>query len=172
VDKLEQLAELANLLSIAERETEFAKNELKKRERNEARLREEAIPLFMAELELRELKLNNGDKITVKQDVYASIPVTNREAAYDWIDVHNFGGIIKTEVSVAFGKGEIEKAENLLRVLMEDMGYEPEFNRSVHPQTLKAFLREQLIAGTDIPLDLFGARPVDVAKVTRGNRKL
>ena len=46
------------------------------------------------------------------------------------------------------------------------MGLQPSLDQSVHAQTLKAFLKEQLAMGTNIPLDLFGARPVWTAKLS------
>lgn len=174
MDKLTQLFHLANLLSEAERATEFADKALKKAKENERRLREESIPLFMLEIEAKELTLQNGDKVSVKSDVYASVPEANKQAVFSWLEKHEFDGIIKTEVAVQFGKGEIDKAKALMARIMEneDEGLVPTLSESVHPQTLKAFLREQIAKGTDIPLDLFGARPVEVAKITRGNRKL
>ena len=48
---------------------------------------------------------------------------------------------------------------------LQDGGLTVKFNESVHAQTMKAFLKEQIAKGSDIPLDLFGARPVWVATV-------
>jgi uncharacterized protein (DUF362 family) len=36
-------------------------------------------------------------------------------------------------------------------------GYEPNQKTVVHPQTLKAFVKEQLESGKELPLDLLGA---------------
>ena len=46
------------------------------------------------------------------------------------------------------------------------MGFDPALDQGVHAQTLKAFLKEQLSKGANIPLELFGARPVWTAKIT------
>ena len=64
----------------------------------------------------------------------------------------------------AFGKGESEQALQLCAEL-QAKGVAAQFEQTVAPQTLKAFLREQLAAGTDLPLELFGARPVWTTKL-------
>jgi hypothetical protein len=80
------------------------------------------------------------------------------------LEEHDFGGLIKTAVTVQFGKGEDEKAVELYERLVAE-GLVVEADREVNAQTLKAFLREQLAAAAPVPLDLFGARPVWVAKI-------
>ena len=49
--------------------------------------------------------------------------------------------------------------------LLRELGLQPEVKQDVHAQTLKAWLREQLEQGAEVDLELFGARPVWVAKV-------
>ena len=127
---------------------------------------EEAIPTAMQEIGLTSATLETGEKLTIKQDVYASIAVADREIAYEWLETNGFGGLIKIEVAVAFGRDESDKAENLVKFLLTK-NLEPTFGKSVNAQTLKAFLREQIAAGSKIPLELFGARPVWVAKLSK-----
>lgn len=38
-------------------------------------------------------------------------------------------------------------------------------DRSVHPNTLQAFIKERLASGEAVPLELFNARPISKAKV-------
>ena len=128
-------------------------------------LREETIPSAMQELGLEEIKLETGQKLSVKQDVYASIPAAYKAAAYQWLEDNGFGAIIKTDVTVQYGKGELEKAQELFDELIS-RNMAPDLTQNIHAQTLKAFLREQISAGTAIPLDLFGARPVWTAKLS------
>lgn len=128
-------------------------------------LREETIPSAMQELGLSELKLETGQKLSVKQDVYASIPSDGKVAAYDWLDVNGFGGLLKVEVVTNYSKGEKDLAAALYEELA-GRGLQATIDQSVHAQTLKAFLREQIAAGTNIPLELFGARPIWVAKIS------
>jgi hypothetical protein len=117
------------------------------------------LPLAMAEVGMQAFTLETGEKITIKSDVYASVPKERREEAWNWLDGHGFGDLIKTTVETKFGKGELEQARGLVGELMEK-GLHPALEQGVHPSTLRAWLREQLAEGKNVPLDLFGAREV------------
>lgn len=159
------MAELARALVEADTGVDEAEGALKDAKERARVLREETIPAAMQEMGLEEVKLETGQKISIKQDVYASVPAASKGQAYDWLNEHGFGGLIKVEVSTTFAKGEQEQAIQLHKQLAEQ-GLQPDLDQSVHAQTLKAFLREQIAAGNNIPLDLFGARPVWTAKIT------
>ena len=146
-------------VEIATRNLEIAKEHLRL-------IREETIPSAMQELGLTELKLTDGRKLSVKQDVYASIPANEKREAYSWLDRNGFGGLIKVDVKIAYGKGDISEAKSLFNEL-SNRGLGVELSENIHSQTLKAFLREQLSLGSDIPLDTFGARPIWTAKVSK-----
>jgi len=192
---LDQMAQAARDLVAAEEATAAAELALKEVKEKERQLREETVPGMFAELGVDKLVLKDGSVFSCTQEVYASIPAARKEEAFKWLEEHDFGGLIKTEVQVAFGKGEIEQARALLDELAT-LGIENGvIDRSIHPQTLKAFLKEQLAAqaervdmesdawvdaeddATDleerleaalddrIDLELFGARPVMTAKV-------
>lgn len=164
---LDDMSALAHALRDAEVAVEDAEQRLKDAKERERLLREETIPSAMQELELKELVLESGETISVKQEVYASIPKANQQPAFKWLDDNGFGGLIKVEVSVVFGKGEKDDAIEFADHLRAN-GMAPEFSEGVHAQTLKAFLKEQIAEGRkDLPLELFGARPVWTAKVSK-----
>ena len=164
---LGEVAELANTLLAVERDITAAELALKETKERARVLREESIPSAMQELGMQSFRLSSGEQVTVKQDVYASIPVASRGEAFEWLEEHGFGGLIKTELALHFSKGEAEQAEALAAQLRVE-GVQPELERAVHPQTLKAFLREQLESGAvELPLDLFGARPVMTTIIKR-----
>lgn len=161
---LQEISAIAsNLLELERQATaqEEALSVLNARIRN---IKEESIPCAMLELGLESITLSTGEKLTVFQEVYASIPAGNRERAYEWLTENGFGGLIKTSVDAEFGKGEFERAEAAFNMLC-DAGIKAEMSRTVHAQTLKAFIREQLSAGTDIDLELFGCRPTWTTKI-------
>lgn len=160
------ISALAEALIFAEADVDTAETNLKDKKESARRLREETIPGAMQELGIESIKLTTGQKLTVVQDVYASILAADRKAAYDWLNSHGFGGLIKTEVVVDFGKGEEEKVASFYQEL-KARGFEAEVEQGIHAATLKAFLREKLASGSDIPLDLFGARPIWTAKITK-----
>lgn len=166
---LSDMTGLARMLKDAElqvKETELYLKEIKEHERY---LREESIPSAMHELGIDELKLDTGEKISIKQDVYASIPSSTKNEAHRWLDAHGYGGLIKVEVLASYGKGESKLALELYRELGQ-RGLSASLKESVHTQTLKAFLKDQMAKGEDVPLELFGARPVWTAKITRGKK--
>jgi hypothetical protein len=164
---LAEISQLARALLEADRAVMLADEELKQRKEAARILREESLPMALLELGLREVRLESGEKISIKQDVFAAIPAARREEAFNWLEAHGFGGLIKTAVALRFSKGELEQAQDLYEDLLAD-GFAPELTREVHAQTLKAFLREQLEAATvELPLELFGANPIWVAKISQ-----
>ncbi len=161
VDKMSQLA---RSLIKADEAVVAQDKELKAAKEHARVLREETIPGVMHELGIEQIKLDSGQKITIKQDVYASISYANKAQAYAWLEENGFGGLIKTEVSVNFAKGDLDKAQALGRELYEK-GIKADLKQEVHAQTLKVFLRDELEKGTPVPLDLFGARPIWTTRV-------
>lgn len=164
---LAELSALAAALIAADRAVDNAELALSEAKAKAQRLREEAVPMAMMELEITEFKMVTGEKITVKQDVFAQLSNENKPLAYAWLERHNFGGLIKTDLNVEFGRGELDSAKTLAAELLKK-GLVPTLTQSVHAQTLKAFLREQMEAGNkDLPLETFGARAVWVAKAVQ-----
>lgn len=163
-DSLQQLAKLANELVGAEAAVEAAEQALKDAKERARQLREEELPDFMQELGISDLKLEGGEKISYKDDVRLEWDAPKKERAFAWLEEHDFGGLIKTEVGASFGKGEIEKAKALLQSLSEQ-GFETQMKRDVNWQTMCAFLREQIAAGNPIPLEEWGAVAVKKATV-------
>lgn len=163
---LTEMTELANALVAAESAAAEAENIFKLKKETARILREETVPAAMQELGLQDLTLATGQKLSVKQDVYASIPPESKHAAMEWLNQHGFAGLIKVGVQTDFGKGESARAYELFTELQR-RGLPVQYGENVHPQTLKAFLREQIAKGADVPLDLFGARPVWTTKITQ-----
>lgn len=164
---LQEMADLARALLDAVASVDEIESNLKAAREAARVLREETIPAAMQEMGIEELKLDTGQTLSVKQDVYAAIPAESKGEAFAWLNEHGFGGLIKTEVTCNFGKGERDAAAKLLeRLLAERIA--ATFDENVHPQTLKAFLREQVAKGSSIPLELFGARPVWTASIKKG----
>lgn len=159
-----ELSMLAKALADAGSAVKEANEVLKNAKEKERRLREEIIPEKMTELGFEEIKLDSGEKIVVFDQVYAKIPDKSREAAFDWLTKNGFDGLIKTKVSVQYSRGEAKQASLLYQELCE-RGLPVELKEDVHPQTLAAFLREQIAEGLDIPLELFGAYQVKSTKV-------
>jgi hypothetical protein len=161
---LDDMTALARALVDADSAVEEAESALKHAKELARILREETIPSAMQELGIEKLELSTGQKITISQEVYASIPAAGKDEAHRWLENNGFGGLIKVGVTTQYGKGERAEALTLFNEL-HGRGLSAKLDESVHPQTLKAFLKEQISSGNNVPLELFGARPVWTAKI-------
>lgn len=161
---LELLARLANESTGLEREIIADTVALEEKNAKLMSLLRKRIPEIMKTLGMEEFKLTDGSVVSVKSDVKCGITEANKPAAFAWLEEKNFDGIIKTKVNTEFGKGEMESAKAALK-LLEESGFHGTMDRSVHPATLKSFVKEQLENGTNIPIETFGIFEFDIAKI-------
>jgi hypothetical protein len=124
----------------------------------------EFIPNIMDTLAMTEFKLVDGSVVSVKDEVQCSITEERKPDAFAWLTEHNFDGIIKTKIISEFGKDEIALAQAALATLIR-AGYVARMDRAIHPMTLKAFVKEQLEKGTNIPIETFGIFEFKQAKI-------
>lgn len=136
---------LANLEEMAAK----AKQELLK-------LTDEDLPAVMQEIGLRSFKLDDGSTVEIKPLYGGHIKADNKPAAFDWLRDHGYGDIIKNTVTVAFGAGDDEKANQFVLDVLHQ-GLQPEQKTDVNAQTLKAWVKERVEAGQEFPMNLFGA---------------
>lgn len=164
--RLKGVAKMVN--DLIAYDTKIAEHELALSQLVGARriLSEENIPAAMAELGLQSVQLSNGDKVSVVKTLFASISADARPEAHAWLREHGHGDLIKTEVKANFGRGEEKKAAKAAEAIRK-LGVDPSANESVHPQTLKAWVREQMAVGAPIPSELFGIRDGSSTKIER-----
>jgi len=117
-------------------------------------LSEVDIPSMLSELGLSEITLANGNKISTSTYYSARISEDKRDEAFQWLGDNGFGDIIKNTVSVSFGREEDNSAKELAEEL-EGNGFSTAQKKWVEPMTLKAFIREQVEKGSDLPLETF-----------------
>lgn len=165
-DSLNRIVTMAGLLIDQQRHVEELKEELKKAEAKALRMEREDLPELMKELGLSEVTLEDGTKVTIREEFDAHISKAKAPEAHAWLISNGFGGLIKTAVSVTFAHGEHDQAVEAHNALAQKYGdVAPE--EKVHPLTLKAFVREQLTAGAAVPFELFGVHPYDKAIIKR-----
>ena len=152
-DKLGQIGVLATATVDAIREVSEAEEKVRLAKEELRKLQDEALPSAMAEIGLSELRLQNGAKISVSTYYSASIPKENQEVVFNWLYDNGHGDIIKHNVSVDFKKGEEEAAQEAVSSL-QNIGLIPRDEIKVAPMTLKAFVREELEAGRELPEEL------------------
>ena len=126
------------------------------------------IPELLAEQALTSIKMEDGSTVSVKKEFRATIPKDEgrREAALQWLRDQGLGDIIKNNVSVTFGKGEDDKAEQLLNLAAEN-GFEPQQKSDVAWNTLTALYQERVQAGMDMPSECFSLWIKDKTKISR-----
>ncbi len=122
----------------------------------------------MAEQGLSEIKLADGSKVSVKKEFRATVPKddTKRENALLWLRTNGLGDIIKNNVSVTFGRGEDDKAEQLLNLAAEN-GFQPQQKSDVAWNTLTALYQERVQTGLDMPSEVFSLWIKDKTKISR-----
>ena len=161
---LKRVVKMANVLVKATDKVNDLEAQLKEAKKLKLKLEIEDIPALMEEVGLKELTLESGQKILIESDFKASITKKNKAAAINWLNKNNFGGLVKTFVSVPFGRGEHDVALATVEELSSQFT-DVTLEENVHPQTLKSFVKEQLTAGKSVPMDLFGVFTYSKAKI-------
>lgn len=150
---LERLSELALEYRALELEIQADTVALEEKKSKFDKLKGRTIPGIMQELQLTAFKMADGASIETKKDVRASILVENRSAAWLFLEKNKMDGIIKTEVVAPFAKGKLAEASKAVEAL-KGLGVDASIDRSVHPATLKAFVKERMdVEGAADPKD-------------------
>ena len=110
---------------------------------------EQELPDAMQSAGLTQITLSSGEKISINEFYNAHISKANQEKAYDWLVSNGHEGLIKNEVLLKFGREESVIVDETVSAL-QSRGLSPEVRQSVHPSTLKAFVKEQFTSGNDI----------------------
>lgn len=178
LEKMLSLAEESKTLAaeIADEEIETEKKRNRMNDINRV-----FIPNIMSSLQMESFTFSDGSKITVEDKLQASIPVAKRNEAYDWLDNHGFGDLIKTQILTPFERDDKEGLERAVEILAA-AGFPVQIERSVHASTLKSFVKERLAEAADVeavehdgfddkeekpnlPLDIFSVYQFKEAKI-------
>ena len=169
VNEIENVRSLSNYvirLQSMEDEIKIDEEKLKKKKEAADLISEQVIPEIMNDMKLKTLKLTDGSAIEVKQIYGASIPLDKKEGAYKWLRNTDLGDLIKNEITVSFGRGEDNKANDYAS-LAETNGYQPSQKMKVEPMTLKALYRERVESNQDLPSEHFNLFKGNKTKITR-----
>jgi hypothetical protein len=174
VEKLDQqgltsVAALARQIRDKEDRIASLEEDLKAEKKALLKLTDEDMPAMLAEIGISSFSLDDGSQVEVKQTYGASILVNNRPQAYEWLRDNGYDDIIKNSVICQFGRGEDDQA-SAFAAFAQQQGYVPEQKTEIHPQTLRAFVKERVEEGDEFPMELFGAWVGQRAVIKKGKK--
>lgn len=143
------------------------------------RIERDDIPSILKELGMSSVKMSDGTTVGYTQECDASVSAERETAAYAWLERNKLDGIIKSSVAFEFGSGEYNAMLEFAAKVAGESQRRPEIVRKIHPQTLKAFVKEQIAADAvkadealragkepePFPRELFGVYEFDKAKI-------
>lgn len=158
---------LADELVEAMSEIERIQEELAVAQNMVRDLTENRIPAVAEGLEGK-FDLGDGRTLTIKEEIRASVAGEKLEPAVEWLDAHNYGGIVKRNLTFEFGKDDHEKVQafkEAITPILKQQRLVLKEKRAIHPATLVAWVKERLSEGDQIPVDIFGIFRQRIAKV-------
>lgn len=163
-DKLEQLHKLADECVLLESKIKDQEGVLSATKAAYQFLKSQSLPRLQMELQ-QPLFVYKNRQFDLNNYVSGSLPKEEpeRSAAYAYLDELKAEGLIKTVLSIAFGKTQHNEALDLYEQLKES-GYPVEIETGIHAQTLQAFARRMLEDGEEIDWEKLG---LFVGKITR-----
>lgn len=132
-------------------------------------IRDRQLPDALLEANIQSFETKTGLKVKIEKLYLASVNKDNAPKFYDWLDEHGNGGIIESNILLPFGKGGRDEAKSIAEKLKSE-GLQPVLSESIHWATLRAFAREQIEEGNDLPPEL-SVHQVDRAKIQRKKEK-
>jgi len=159
------IAQSCNKLLETQKQIAKIDEQLKKFKDTETTLSEQTIPNLMQKAGVSLIKLKDGSSVEVKPFYAARIPLSKVEEAFGWLRQNGHGDLIKNNVMVTFQRKQDNEAKSLVADLREK-GHSVKQAEKVEPMTLKAFVKEQIQDGKNVPADLFGVYVANKTKIT------
>lgn len=180
---LKSVAELGLKQMNLEDEIEDLEAKLSEKKKELERLSIVTLPEAMLQVGLRDgVTLANGAKVSIKEDVRCGVTEAKKPEAFAWLEKNNLGDIIKTQMVIPFGAGEVENVEAMERHISAANVPHGSITskRFIEPQTLKATVKERLKKELEanmkqeplppeavLPKEVFAAQLINVAKISR-----
>ena len=164
-ESVKSISEKCNQLKDLQTQIEYVEERLKKLKNQSRDLEERVIPEMMQEAGVSLLKLKDGSTVEVKPFYAAKIPESRVDEAFGWLRTKGFEDLIKNTVTASFNRGQDNQVSELIKVC-EEHGFNYNKKEKVEPMTLKAFVREQVENGKELPFDLFGVYIANKTKIT------
>lgn len=116
-------------------------------------------------------------------NIKAEWPEEQRKEAFDWLENSGNGDLVKTTMTMTFGRTELWKARWIVGIIRTVRKYvmtgdpdvpdipEPEIHMGVAWNTLTAFVKEQITKGEKLPLDILGATVGNIVEIKKRKGK-
>lgn len=153
---IEELQQKGRELRNVKEDLEHAETTVSTLKERIRQIEEEHLPQMMEEAGVEGLELPGGDRILLTDFVHAKI--RDEQTAFQWLRETGNDAIIKNQITCAFGRGEEEQAQRVMEDLIARRINATQ-KSTIHPQTLKAFVREALTNPAlqqSLPRDAFG----------------
>lgn len=171
---LARVSAMVELVRDAEQRRKAAEIEEKRYAARLFKLQSEDLPELLREAGLTSVTLEDGTSVKVYDEISCSITQERAPEAHKWMREHGFGALIKTLVTVQFGKDSYAEADKLLGAMVKRYGDEAvEQKESVHASTLKSFIKERIAAAEPAsmpPFALFGVQPYAMTKIAASKK--
>lgn len=164
-DDLARVAAMADMLRQSANRVAALEDDLAKANAELRKIEEEDFPDLLEEVGLTEVTLTDGTKIKLDKDIRCGISEERRPRAHAWLRNNNFGGLIKSVLMLEFGVGQDNEKQEIAKHLAQDLGLSPIAKETIHPATLKSFIKEQREKGESPPEDVFAISPFNKVKL-------
>lgn len=156
------------VLDLKEAEAEQARKEeeFKKAQKRVEQIIENELPALMEAAGQLELTTADGYKVSIKENIRAHIKAKDQPVAFAWLREHGHDKLIQREFKFKFANNQADAAEAFEKAVDRMEGV-PEYDdkTSVHASSLSSFVRAELEAGREVPMDLLGVFRQRVAQV-------
>jgi hypothetical protein len=154
-EDVKDITEVCNKCIDLEQQVNTAEENLSRLKEKLRDYQERIIPEMMQEAGVDSLVLTNGKKVNVKPFYGAKIPIERQDEAFSWLRSKGHGDMIKNSITANLDRGQDNLASELVKVCQQH-GFNYSQKMKVEPMTLKAWARERVEKGEELPFDLFG----------------
>jgi hypothetical protein len=170
-DMIEKIKALALRARTREKAVAMLSNSLAEAKRQLDHVLTVELPELMDQAGIPSVTITDGNNVytvNVKTSYNANIAASwdqeRRKAAFDWLDNHGHGSLIKTEVVTSFPRDDRDQVAEFIGYL-DEAGHSYMKKEGVHAGTLSSWLKEMITSGRTPPLDVIGGYVERVAKI-------
>lgn len=179
---LATISKLAEEYDLLQKDLKILAERTRIREERVKEIETRVMPMLMEQAGVTSFVAKNGRSIKIKEIVNGNIPalssiykkkgaerdalLARRNTAFAIIR-EKWSGLIKTELSVSFGKGEAGLATRAVELLREQLQLTPTIDETVHPATLNSHFKELKDSGKlgEIPVEPFNLYIGPIAEI-------